>query len=79
MPESAQIGGWAASGLEVGVRVHVAGDDVVQGVKGLIGLPVDNSIAFGEYDLRVQQQSRAVDKLLASIDKALTSARQMRN
>ncbi|MEU3619822.1 hypothetical protein ABZ725_47185 [Streptomyces sp. NPDC006872] len=53
--------------------------DVVQDVKSLIGLPVDNSIPFGEYGLRVQQQTRAVDKLLASIDKALTSARQMRN
>lgn len=53
--------------------------DVVQDMKNLIALPVDNATPFGEYGVRVQQQTRAVDKLLASIDKALTSARQMRS
>ncbi|MFJ2239731.1 hypothetical protein [Streptomyces sp. NPDC087859] len=53
--------------------------DVVQDMKNLIALPVDHTTAFGEYIVRVQQQTRAVDKLLASIDKALTSARQMRS
>jgi hypothetical protein len=53
--------------------------DVVRDMKSLIALPVDNATPFGEYGLRVQQQTRAVDKLLASIDKALTSARQMRS
>lgn len=52
--------------------------DVVQDMNNLIGLPVVNSIPMREYGVRVQQQTRAVDKLLASIDKALTGARQMR-
>ncbi|MGI5461106.1 hypothetical protein ACQEWB_49760 [Streptomyces sp. CA-249302] len=47
-------------------------------MKNLIALPVDNTTPFGEYGVRVQQQTRAVDKLLASIDKALSSARQLR-
>jgi hypothetical protein len=47
-------------------------------MKNLIALPVDHATPFGEYGARVQQQNRAVDKLLASIDKALT-ARQMRS
>ncbi|WP_033222719.1 hypothetical protein [Streptomyces virginiae] len=53
--------------------------DVVQIMKDLIDLPVDSTTPFSEYGVRVQQQTRAVDKLLASIDKALTSARQMRS
>ncbi|MFF3968023.1 hypothetical protein ACFYZI_41540 [Streptomyces griseorubiginosus] len=59
------------------VQILVA--DVVQDMKNLIALPVDNATPFGEYVVRVQQQTRAVDKLLDSIDKALTSARQMRS
>ncbi|MFF7845263.1 hypothetical protein ACFZC6_41965 [Streptomyces ossamyceticus] len=66
-------------GAQCTAPLPVLVSDVVQDMKNLIALPVDNTIPFGEYGVRVQQQTRAVDKVLASIDKALTSARQMRS
>ncbi len=66
-------------GAQCTAPLPVLVSDVIQDMKNLIALPVDNATPFGEYGARVQQQTRAVDKLLASIDKVLTSARRMRS
>ncbi|MER5504812.1 NUDIX domain-containing protein [Streptomyces sp. NPDC002766] len=68
-----------SSGAQCAAPLPVLVADVVQEMKNLIALPVDAATPFAVYGVRVQQQTRAVDKLLASIDKALTSARQMRS
>ncbi|MGW1208948.1 hypothetical protein ACWD5F_04835 [Streptomyces sp. NPDC002499] len=67
------------SGAQCTAPLPVLVADVVQDMKNLIALPVGNATPFGKYGVRIQQQTRAVDKLLSSVDKALTSARQMRS
>ncbi|MEH0639744.1 hypothetical protein QBA35_42235 [Streptomyces bottropensis] len=42
-------------------------------------LPIDANVPIGELATRIRQQTRATDNLLATIAKALTSARQMRS
>ncbi|MFJ9598046.1 hypothetical protein ACIRS3_35545 [Streptomyces virginiae] len=52
--------------------------DVVRDARMLVTLPVHSTTPLGEYGPRVQQQTRAVDKLLDSTNKALASARRQR-
>ncbi|WP_327310108.1 hypothetical protein OG730_43850 (plasmid) [Streptomyces sp. NBC_01298] len=52
--------------------------DVVSDARALVTLPVDSNTPFGQYGLRVRQQTRAIDKLLDSTGKALACARQLR-
>ncbi|MGW3652469.1 hypothetical protein [Streptomyces sp. NPDC000878] len=53
--------------------------DVTENMQGYTRLPVDGSTPIGELAVRIRQQTRTADGLLAAIAKALTSARQMRN
>ncbi|MCL7382494.1 hypothetical protein [Streptomyces sp. 35G-GA-8] len=53
--------------------------DVVESMKDYIDSPIDASIPTGDLTMYIRRQTRAADKLLAALDRALTSARLIRS